>query len=1133
MRPYLLLFLMCLIWTTESKAQQGQIEFGKNRVQYHRRFDEWMKYESRHFITTWYGTGRKIAETASLMAEADLPHIQEFLEYTPPEKIRIIVYTDLADLKQTNIGSEEQFTNTAGQTLIRENKIFVYFNGDHQHLRKQIREGLVKVFIQNMIIGDNWQEMVQNAALLNLPDWYIEGLASFISEAWTPEMSLWLQEQLALGDKNDFFAIAQKYPKKGGQAMFYYLNTVYGQANLSNLIYLTRLNRSLENGIVHVYGNSMTVVADEWRTYFQNQFAKENKNRKPLDDTKNINIKNKHQARISKIKYSPDGSQMLYVLNEIGKVKIYIQDTKTKKRKRIFKKGFRNPFQATDYNYPCVAWRGDGQSIAIVYKYRDVLYLSMYDVKTKKTTTDEFAPGFQNVHNIDFVDGHTLAISASVNGFTDIFLYYPSKRQASRITADIWDDLDVKFTNIRGNKGLLFSSNRPDSLLVTNKLDTILPIGDFDIFYYNLDSMGKELVQITHTPFANEKSPIAIDTTWFGYLSDQSGIYNREIGYLENQIVGYHQNYRMKDGAQIVVPKDSIIPGLDTAFIDSSWVEAIWRPQSITHPSTNYGYYLVDQSYSHGHLANLVLKNNQYFVFHDSLDLTKNATGSLSQYQLNRINAQKKKESANAPNDILKEQPIDTLPPQPKTTYYFVTQFDDIPTTPQAIETADDTHTPKKNTDISLFANPGPLEAFQQSRITPKRIRFRMNYLTTQADNNLLFGGLDSYAGTPEEFTTPPPGILMKANFKDLLEDYEIEGGLRFNLTFNQMEYFMQYWDRKHRIDRQYGIYLRKTSKTDAGFTFFVPHNVKNQTVIATSQWRYPFDIYRSLRATTTMRFDRFLESSTDTFSLRNPPVKEKRVGLKLAYVFDNTLDVYTNIKNGTRYKIYAEIVKKYNIDFVDNFDFSLDKGFMGVIGIDARHYQRLLKHSVIASRLAAATSFGSEKLLYVMGGTDNWLIPQYDRSTPIPTENYAYRTLAASMRGFRQNIRNGNSFILLNNEVRLPLFRYISRRPLKSTFLNNIQLVGFVDAGIAWTGKDPLDLDNPLNTRTVTTSDNSNTPIVQVRVKYFRDPTVLGYGMGLRTMLFGYFIRLDYAWGVETRVVQKPKLYLSMGTDF
>jgi hypothetical protein len=42
-----------------------------------------------------------------------------------------------------------------------------------------------------------------------------------------------------------------------------------------------------------------------------------------------------------------------------------------------------------------------------------------------------------------------------------------------------------------------------------------------------------------------------------------------------------------------------------------------------------------------------------------------------------------------------------------------------------------------------------------------------------------------------------------------------------------------------------------------------------------------------------------------------------------------------------------------------------------------------------------------------------------------------------------------------------------------------------------------------------------------------------MGYGVGLRTQLFGYFIKADYAWGIETRTVQKPKIFLSLGLDF
>ena len=108
-----------------------------------------------------------------------------------------------------------------------------------------------------------------------------------------------------------------------------------------------------------------------------------------------------------------------------------------------------------------------------------------------------------------------------------------------------------------------------------------------------------------------------------------------------------------------------------------------------------------------------------------------------------------------------------------------------------------------------------------------------------------------------------------------------------------------------------------------------------------------------------------------------------------------------------------------------------------------------------------------------------------------------------------------------------MPIFKYFSRR-LKSNFLRNFQVVGFFDVGTAWEGLSPYSDDNPLNT-TVIASGN----LVDVKVNYFRDPIVAGYGLGVRSVLFGYFVRLDYAWGIETREVLDPQLYISIGTDF
>jgi len=188
-----------------------------------------------------------------------------------------------------------------------------------------------------------------------------------------------------------------------------------------------------------------------------------------------------------------------------------------------------------------------------------------------------------------------------------------------------------------------------------------------------------------------------------------------------------------------------------------------------------------------------------------------------------------------------------------------------------------------------------------------------------------------------------------------------------------------------------------------------------------------------------------------------------------------------------------------------------------------------LLKHSVAAVRVAGATSFGSERMLYFLGGVNNWLFSSQNEDIPISAneDEIAFKQLATNMRGFRFNIRNGTSFALLNTELRVPIFKYMFRR-VRSSLLRHFQVVGFFDMGTAWEGKDPFASDNPLNTKQI-----NNGELVRVNANFFRDPVVAGYGVGARTMLFGYFIRLDYGWGIETKRVQDPRLYLSLGYDF
>jgi len=192
------------------------------------------------------------------------------------------------------------------------------------------------------------------------------------------------------------------------------------------------------------------------------------------------------------------------------------------------------------------------------------------------------------------------------------------------------------------------------------------------------------------------------------------------------------------------------------------------------------------------------------------------------------------------------------------------------------------------------------------------------------------------------------------------------------------------------------------------------------------------------------------------------------------------------------------------------------------------RNYGRITREMIWATRVAGATSFGPNKVLFYLGGVDNWFIPRFDQTTSIDqSQNYLFQTLGTNVRGFIQNIRNGSSFGVVNTEVRWNFLRYMFNYPLRSDFFNSMQMIGFADAGTAFTGKSPYSDDNTFNQKTIQSG-----PITVV-LKNQRDPIVAGLGMGIRSRILGYFIRVDVAKGIEDRSFLPSVVYLSLATDF
>ena len=292
----------------------------------------------------------------------------------------------------------------------------------------------------------------------------------------------------------------------------------------------------------------------------------------------------------------------------------------------------------------------------------------------------------------------------------------------------------------------------------------------------------------------------------------------------------------------------------------------------------------------------------------------------------------------------------------------------------------------------------------------------------------------------------------------------------------------------------------------------------------------YPFDEARRLSITIGIRRDRLTlkpsnlanNGAPDFIGLLVRDSTSYNVMGKMEYVYDNTITPAMNIWEGLRWKTYIEFIfPGADKKFVPNqelFNF----------GFDARYYVPIYRNCIWAVRAAADISWGSRKIVYYLGGVDGDVSPKFnDNNTPATDQTYAFQSLAVNMRGYNQNIANGNNAFVINSEIRLPIFSTFFNQPVNNAFLRNLQLVQFLDLGTAWNGKyNGIKRPSEIYTQ-------SGSPITVKIDAGGLGPFAGGYGFGVRSTLLGYFLKFDVAWPMKGIFVGKPIGYFALGLDF
>ena len=1102
---FVLILFTAFFQPSDAQFYNGlQMSFGKNRIQYNSFYWEYYRFDK--FDTYFNEYGKNLALYTEWFANQELKRLEAQLDYTLERRMIFLIYNKLTDFRQSNIGlvTGSDDYNTGGVTRVVNNKVFLFYEGDHKKFQKQITSAISQVMLNEMLYGSELRENVANSTLISLPEWFTSGLLSYLSENWSVELEDKVKDGILSGKFKKFNKLQGDEAIYAGHSFWRFIEKTYGKSVIPNIIYITRVNKNVKSGFYYVLGSSIKQISKDWYSYYYDRYSSF---KADSDSFGQPLIKHPKKKRVYEhIKRSPDGRHLAFVTNESGQYRLWLYDMKTNKRKCLIKREHKID-QIPDYTFPVIAWHPSGRILTYITEEKGGLKLWFYDVSNREVTSRNLLY-FEKVLDFNYSDdGSRLVLSAMRFGKTDIYVHTLASSTNEQVTNDLADDLYPRF--IDHSSKIIFSSNRLSDSLNTN--DSIYNLSPFyRLFTVNYPRNSDLLTEVSSSENENQTEPFEVAKDKYVFLGDGNGIINRYIAEYDSSI----------------------------SFVDTT---VHYRYFSRTFPLTNYPRNILENDYDpkSNKIAQIIFKKSKNYIFQNDLEQPMESNKLVdTEYRKELLKSLQKKETKVQPKPVQEPPKVMNLPvfKLPEDTVqkkqvppgeeeidvnHYVFEIEKRLTPTNTTEGNDENKNlpvinPKKE-EIYKPQNDSAQNTDDKYKVRIYLPAFYVNYLVSQVDFTFLNTSYQPFNGGGSYYV-PGFNLQFKLGANDLFEDYKVVGGARFAVDFDSNEYLLSFENLKKRMDKQLVFHRVAYKNYDQDYNY-----LKTTTNEAFFILKYPFSQVLSVHGTASVRNDRVATLAVDEASLERPTNYHTWGGLKLELIYDNTRSLGINIHSGTRSKVFGEAYRQIDRGKSDLF----------VLGADFRHYEVIHRNLIFATRIAGSTSFGHSRLVYYLGAVDNWInlsskVPTFDNSIRIDDQaHYAYQALATNMRGFSQNVRNGNNFMVLNNEIRWPFIKYFARYPIGSNFWSSLQAVAFFDAGSAWTGLTPFSGKNAYDYDIVGTN-----PVV-VTVDSNRSPIVYGYGYGLRAQVLGYFLRFDWAWGIENKVILPRVFYFSMNLDF
>jgi len=998
--------LVFIFILTQNLTAQNSV-FGKNKVQY--KYFQWQYIQTDHFDVYFSQNGYDIAQYTAYKAEEAYESIKRLLKYEINNRISIIVYNSHNEFQQTNVVSEYLEEGIGGVTELFKNRVVVPFEGDYKQFRHVIHHELVHAVLNDMFYGGSVQSLISSKMPVQLPLWMNEGICEYSSLKWDNNSDMFIRDATVHNYLPPIERLSGYFAYRGGQSVWYYIATKYGEQKIGEIFNKIKSSRSVENGFKASIGLSVKELSERWlkaqkACYWPDVAKREEPEefsyKRLTNHTKDGNFYNTSPA------ISPQGDKIAFISDRDDFFDVYIMSSTDGEIIKKLVKGQRTSnFEELHLLTPGITWSPDGKQIALAVKAGETDAIMIIDVETGKEK--KITINLDGIYSVKWgPDGNKLAFVGLKTPQSDIYLYDLQTNEMKNITNDIFADSDPVFSP-DGNT-IYFVSDRGDyitsSMLPKKIRDWEIDFSTSDI--YSIDINTGTIRRITNHANSSKSSPvISSDGKQLLYVADINGINNIYRHDLQtgkyypitNSISGIYQLSISRDGSKLAFASlneagfdiylmlypfdrrldvDSLEP---TEFIKTKHgLPRDTRPKQII-PSFSY--------------SDTVLIQDTIKIVSDTVEL----------------------EIAN--------------PPATKVDLSnFVFSQDAM---------RDTTNVPPPISEVDIIDNRD-----SEGNYIPRR--YKLNF-----SPDLIYGsaGYNTFYGLE--------GSTIFA-FSDMLGDHQIIFQCNLIIDLRNSDYGIAYYYLPGRIDWGFLAFH------DAKFLYL-------DTPWPNTLYRFRSWGISAMGLYPISRFSRidfslvWLNLLREDITYGIVPTQQRSLILPyVSYVNDKSIwqGEWFGPNNGSRFNFTFYGTPKIGSNGLD----------MQTFTADYRSYNKLARELIMACRLSAGLSTGKNKQNFFIGGTENWLNYSVEENNfPIENvEDYAFLTPVLPLRGYNYAKQIGTHFAIANLEFRFPFLKYLIFGALPVGF-TNIQGNAFLDVGSAWTDTKSWKLfGNDLNGTTV-----------------------------------------------------------------